>query len=519
VVGDTPTRRSGPASRRSPEEIAEHRRALRVAAVVAVTGYAAFTVVDLYLHYMVYPRSDVVRILALRTAGALCLAMDVLWVRNDRRSLRSAHTGMVICFSLSAALTAGMATQFGGLTSPYSHGLAFYYGGWAALVPSPWRRTVAVLVPIHLSYFAVLTGLITADPELAAQWSSRVDVSTFSVHLILESAMLAFATVSGHLLWSSRRQLAEARKLGRYRLTTPLGRGAMGEVWLAHDDALDRDVALKILRATPAVRDVIWLRFEREAHAASALTSPHTIKIFDYGASDDGVAYIAMEYLRGMDLHAMVRRHGPLDVRRVVHFARQACRSLGEAHRGRLVHRDVKPANLFALSGADQEDFVKVLDFGLVREPDSVADGAPDSAMIGTPQFMAPEQFLGGECTPAADIYAMGATLYFLLTGSLPFDADGDAELWRRHASAPVVPPSQRRGSPVPAALEAIVARCLAKHPVDRYPDGAALGEALDDLPEVPAWTDAEARDWWADLRLGPTLTPLQTPVVPPAAS
>jgi len=434
------------------------------------------------------------------------LAVFALWSRFRHRSLFVLDAGIAFAFSLTVAALGMMSPDFGGLDGVYPHGLAFYYVGCSALIPAPWPRMLGILLPIHVSYFATAAVAVLLDPVVTGQWHTPGGVAFFNVHIIMETALLLFATVSGHLLWTSRRQLKEARQLGRYRLTAPLGEGAMNEVWLARDATLGREVALKMLRTDPGVYDDRWIRFEREAHATSTLTSPHTIKIFDYGASDDGIAYIAMEYLRGMDLFAMVRRYGPIDVSRAVHFARQACLSLAEAHERGLVHRDVKPANLFALSSAGQEDFLKVLDFGVVREQAAGAgDPSQDRAMIGTPAFMAPEQFVAGDAVPAADIYAMGATLYFLLTGAPPFEVSTDLRLRRAHTSAPVIPPSLRRGQAVPAALEAIIARCMAKHPVDRYRDGAALICALDDLPEIAPWTPADARAWWAQIRMDGT--------------
>ena len=261
-----------------------------------------------------------------------------------------------------------LGAQLGGLDTDYVYGLAFFYGGTAAVIPSPWRRTLTLLVPAHVAFFGVLALAVTVDPRWSWQWHEQGALAELGVGALFTTALLAFSTVSGHLLWASRKQLYEARRLGRYRLTSPLGEGGMNEVWLARDEALRRDVALKVLRAAPGVGDDRWVRFEREAQVASTLTSPHTIKIFDYGASDDGIAYIAMERLRGLDLDAMVDAWGPLAVPRAVHFTRQACLSLAEAHEHGLVHRDVKPGNLFALSTSGDEDFLKVLDFGVVRE-------------------------------------------------------------------------------------------------------------------------------------------------------
>jgi serine/threonine-protein kinase len=212
-----------------------------------------------------------------------------------------------------------------------------------------------------------------------------------------------------------------------------------------------------------------------------------------------------MEHLRGLDLDAVVAGWGPLDVRRACHFVKQACLSLAEAHERGLVHRDVKPGNLFALSTPGNEDFLKVLDFGVVRELNAPpADATREGKMVGTPAFMAPEQFMSGDITPAADVYALGATMYFLLTGGVPFDADGDASLWRAHATQPVVPPSLRRGEPVPLALEAVIARCLAKNPIDRYVDCAALARALDEVTEVEPWQPQEAHRFWTEARIHP---------------
>jgi len=472
---------------------------VRRAAIVALCGFTAFALFDLYLAELLFTRASYAHLLAYRAAGILVLGAWVVWSGGER-SARALHASIPIAFSLSCAMIALLSSELGGFASDYVYGLAFYYGGTAAIVPSPWRRTLRYLVPAHVVFFAVLAL------ASKAQWSDHAEVMELSVGFMITIALLAFSAVSGHLLWASRRQLYEARRLGRYRLTTPLGEGGMNEVWLARDSQLRREVALKLLRDAPGIDDDRWVRFEREAQVASTLASPHTIKIFDYGATDDGVAYIAMEHLRGLDLDAIVDGWGPLDVRRAAHFVKQACHSLAEAHERGLVHRDVKPGNLFALSSAGSEDFLKVLDFGVVRELGvPAADVTREGKMVGTPAFMAPEQFVGGDITPAADVYALGATLYYLLTASVPFQVEGDAKLWRAHSTQPVVPPSLRRGQPVPVALEAVVARCLAKNPVDRYPDCAALARALDEVTEVEPWTNADAHQFWTEARIHPS--------------
>ena len=223
-------------------------------------------------------------------------------------------------------------------------------------------------------------------------------------------------------------------------------------------------------------------RFEREAEALRALSSPHTVRVVDYGASDDGVHFLAMERL--------VRETGPMPPPRAVHLARQACSSLGEAHRGGIVHRDVKPSNLF-LSTTDTGDHLTVIDFGIARRvdvPEARLTNLGDA--IGTPHFIAPESLLGDDSDARGDVYGLGATLFFVLTGTRPFEGlTGLALLGAISGSTPDAPSSRAPG--VSAALDAIVLRCLAAVPADRFADMAALDAALAALPLT--WTAAEA--------------------------
>ncbi|HVV86837.1 MAG TPA: serine/threonine-protein kinase [Kofleriaceae bacterium] len=489
---------------RASAEAAEFAEGVRRAALVAVFAYTAFVAVDVVLALLAYHDARLDRIIAFRMAGAGLFFGWLFWARAAHASLRTLVASTTSVLAASAVLLALIGNELGGLDSAYAQGPAFYFVGIAALAPSPWRRVAVILAPVYVAFFATLGLAAHADDPSA--WASTELVSRFAVVMFIQAALLGFSAAASHLLWASRAQLYRARRLGRYRLQAPLGAGGMNEVWLGRDDNLQRDVAIKVLRDAPAADDERWQRFEREAQVSSSLTSPHTVEIYDYGASDDGIAYIAMELLRGLDLAELVQSFGPLDVRRAVHLIRQAASSLAEAHERGLVHRDVKPANVFALSTGEAPDFVKVLDFGLVRElVRPVGQGTREGVMLGTPAYMAPEQFLGADVGPAADVYGLAATLYYLLTGAPPFDdrGGGDAALWRAHTRDALVPVGRRRGDPVPAALETVIATAMAKDPAERYRDATAFGKALDAI-ELGRWTATEAAAWWTAARLTP---------------
>ena len=199
-------------------------------------------------------------------------------------------------------------------------------------------------------------------------------------------------------------------------------------------------------------------RFRREAEAAAQLRSPHTIEIYDFGVTQDGTLYLVMELLEGTDLESLVRKHGPLPPGRVIYILRQVCESLEEAHTSGLVHRDIKPANIHVGRLGLRHDFVKVLDFGLVK---SVAGaGSGDSLATaagltpGTPSYMAPEMAHGERADGRADLYSLGCVAYYLLTGRPVFEADTPIQVILKHVEQPPVPPSQRTEISVPPALE-----------------------------------------------------------------
>jgi serine/threonine-protein kinase len=275
----------------------------------------------------------------------------------------------------------------------------------------------------------------------------------------------------------------------------------MGEVWVAEHDMLARPAALKLVRPELLYRRglsaELQARFEREAQSIATLSSPHTVNLYDFGVTHDGVFYYVMELLDGLDLDTLVRRHGPLEPARAVHFLLHACASLAEAHARGLVHRDIKPSNLIVCRQGLEHDFVKVLDFGIVRARAERHTGDGRHATIeGTPGYLAPEAATGAAPDPRADLYALGCVGYWLLTGHGVFEGGDDREIIERHRSADPVPPSRRTAAIVPGALDALILACLQKSPAARPTDAAALAVRLRDVPLEP-WNPDRAAAWW----------------------
>jgi serine/threonine-protein kinase len=316
---------------------------------------------------------------------------------------------------------------------------------------------------------------------------------------------VAFAYVGARVVYGLGREVATAREMGSYRLEERLGEGGMGEVWRARHRMLARPAAIKLIRRPHeggAASEQLQRRFEQEAQAIARLRSPHTVELFDYGIAAGGAFYFVMELLDGLDAHALVRRHGPLPSERAVFVLRQVCHSLSEAESCGLVHRDIKPANIFLCRYGEDHDFVKVLDFGLVKALDGRAAPGPEltaeNFVQGTPAFIAPEQALGGAGVDGrADIYATGCVAYWLLTGQYVFTGDTPMAILMHHVHTAPVPPSERSGRPIPPALEQVVLACLAKDPADRPQTARELSRRLGEVDAPEPWSESRAREWW----------------------
>jgi serine/threonine-protein kinase len=318
--------------------------------------------------------------------------------------------------------------------------------------------------------------------------------------------MVGVAVVISRVVTRLGQQVSKERELGSYRLGELLGRGGMGEVYKATHRMLARPAAIKLIQPEVlAARDragaqLAVARFRREAEAAARLRSPHTVELYDFGLTEDGTLYFVMELLEGMDLESLVRQEGPLPQKRVIHILRQVCESLEEAHVSGLVHRDIKPANIHVGRLGLRHDFVKVLDFGLVKSVKSVAgeDSMATAAGLtpGTPAYMAPEMVLGEAVDGRADLYAVGCVAYYLLTGKLVFEATSGFQMIAKHVQEVPVPPSRRTELEVGVELERVVLACLEKRPADRPQSAAELDRLLSGI-EMEPWSQEDATQWW----------------------
>ena len=310
----------------------------------------------------------------------------------------------------------------------------------------------------------------------------------FSFDALILLILAVGATYGARTISRLRRQVAEARQLGQYRLRRRIGAGGMGEVYLAEHQLLKRPCAVKLIRPGDAADPRALERFEREVRLTATLSHPNTVEIYDYGRAEDGTYYYVMEYLPGLSLAELVERHGPLPPGRVVYLLRQVCRALREAHAAGLIHRDIKPSNIFAARRGGLDDVAKLLDFGLVR-PAAAADAAHlsgEGQILGTPLFMSPEQATGGrELDERSDIYSLGAVAYYLLTGRPPFDGEGGIGVMIAHARDPVR--AARRGS-APASPRTWSASCCGAWPRTR-PSGSRMPRAWSE-----PWASAPAR-------------------------
>jgi serine/threonine-protein kinase len=438
--------------------------------------------------------------------GAIVMSAALWWsARSSRVSAALLHTfglafEITICF-ISAFLTFWQFYLDTGFLPNLTWVPAIIIM-FPLIMPGPPRRMLrAALASAATSPLAML--LLDRAGKIDAG-----DGSAYVPAIVGPLFAVGFAFLGARVVYGLGREVSKARALGSYQQEEKLGAGGMGEVWRARHRMLARPAAIKFIRPTPngredaAVSAEALQRFEREAQAIACLRSPHTVNLFDFGVADDGAFYYAMELLDGMDVHELVRRFGPVPAERAVFVLRQVCHSLSEAESCGLVHRDIKPANIFLCRYGEDHDFVKVLDFGIVKTQGDEADMrtalSRENVVRGTPAFMAPEQALGNATIDGrADIYSLGCVAHWLLTGTPVFEAETPMGLLLKHVQTPPRAPSTRGELPIPAALDQLVLECLAKDPEGRPSSARELMRRLSEVPCADEWGEERCREWW----------------------
>jgi serine/threonine-protein kinase len=476
-------------SQREHETIELRAALLRLAFALAI-AMPCLVPIDLVAVYSGHRADALPALLALRVLGVLVGVAGYLHLRRRRehrfRDLVLLDYGML---ALAGVITAQRGVILGAALTATAPGLQALVLVRGTLVPAPWRRTLGATACAVVAYAACLAVSAWARPAF------RAEVANFTQTLTSAIVVVGVACIMSHLLWTARREVYETQRLGRYQLIAKIGHGGHGEVWLARQEALDRDVAIKVLRDGSNDDGEMIARFRREAHLASQLAHPNTIRIIDYGVAASGVTFLAMELLSGTSVAELVAANGPLPPARVIHLARQACGSLAEAHDAGIIHRDIKPANLYVTRTGDDHDFLKILDFGIARAT-SATTLTRQGDLLGTLAYMAPEMCAGEKVDARNDVYSLGATLYFMLTGQ-PVFRGTLSKLLAAHVNEAPKSPSERLGQPLPEDLERVVMRCLAKSPADRYQTMREVEAALSACTDSGRWTTADSQSAW----------------------
>lgn len=471
------------------EEYAASIRRLRHGIASGLVVWVLFGALDWLLATYVLP-SEVLYLWGLRATG-LVLGLVLLY-RLGRQPLvtpRQLVTIDLACFSGIAVLISLMTLASGGLSSLYAQGIVTTLVVRSMVLQGHWRESALRLGAPALAYPLTVLASAPFSPSIAEQLREPSSLAAFGLNLGFIFVTYGFMVAAGHGVWALRMQVYATRSLGGYRLRHKLGTGGMGEVWAAEHLLLRREVAVKILRpGAVSDRAKAVARFEREVQATAELSHPNTVRVYDGGVTDDGLWYFAMERLEGEDLGALVTREGPLDADRAMRLVAQAARGLAEAHARGIVHRDVKPENLY-ITRTGSGELVKVLDFGIARlvGEDQVATLTQTGLLIGTPLYLSPEVAAGREADERADIYSLGCVLYFALTGSPPHDDRNAGALLFAHVHLDPMPPSSLVGLDQPEVVDALVMRCLAKDPGARFGSMSELAEALGALAEHSA--------------------------------
>jgi serine/threonine-protein kinase len=436
------------------------------------------------------------------TASAVVLGSLTGLLAFSRRLPPCAVLDLALGFEVLAAIPIGL----GEAMVPIEPGAVI----WGHSAVAPWITFCALLIPNSAWKTAAAAFTTAAMTPLTREFAIQylgAGSPDFQQKIVMVASPFIMAAVCSPLagwIYSLGRQVTRARELGSYEMIELIGRGGMGEVWRARHRFLTRQSAVKLIRPDilfgGADPDTARQRFEREARATAALNSPNTITLYDYGVSSSGVFYYAMELLDGVDVSMLVDKWGPVPASRAVYLLRQICDSLAEAHENGLIHRDIKPKNIFLCKLGVNYDFVKVLDFGLAksREADLETQLTRDGVTTGTPSFLPPEMAQGiQELDGRTDIYALGCVAYFMLTGQLVFEAPTALAMALAHVQQTPELPSRRTEMEIPPSLERVVMQCLEKDPARRPASARELSRMLAATGLPGAWDSSKAEEWW----------------------
>ena len=498
-IGSAP---APPSTSGLPEDLLQ-QAAHRLGLVCAVI--AGLWIAELLLGHLVtpiptqYPDVKIFRLFEVMGAISLTVSLGLFWyARRSRRDPRFLlNLGLVyeVLIALSVGLLDWAYNPPVGLSWMTIIILIF-----AAIIPAPPAKTLVVaLLAASMGPVGAIIWKTVGQQHVPG--AGEVFLQAFPNYLCA-----LIAPLFSHIITGLGREVKKARSMGSYVLDSLIGSGGMGEVWRANHRFLARPAAIKLIKPevlgamTKEQRDVLVQRFRREAQAAAMLRSPHTIHLYDFGVTSNGTFYYVMELLNGLDLQTLVSKHGPLPPGRAIFLLQQACESLAEAHGRGLVHRDIKPANIQVCQMGDYCDWVKVLDFGLVKTigGEIAEHGLTAPHMVtGTPAYLSPESALGEAVDQRTDLYALGCVAYWMLTGRYVFTGESAMQIVARHVSSPPVPPSKHSSFDVSPSLDRLVLACLAKEPADRPGTARELSDRLSECAEEWGWTREDARQWW----------------------
>jgi len=464
---------------------------LRRGFAIGLGIWVCSVVLDLFVT-QIAGEGNLVLFLSMQSVGTV-LGLAAFWRlrRPPEPSVRTLWALDLTVFTTISTLCSIESLAYRGIDSPYAAGIIVVLVARGTSTFAPWRQG-AVLFGVPALAYPLTVGISAMfDERVAAQLRDPAAMGTFFTVVYLIATTWLLLTCGGHFAWNLRQEAMNARHVGRYRLDRRLGSGGMADVWAAFDLTLKLQVALKTVQSRPGSSALE--RFEREVRALAQLAHPNTVRVLDYGATEDGLLYYAMELLHGENLRELAARQRGLEAGRVVRIAVQVLRALGEAHDKGIVHRDIKPENIFLADLGGEREVVKLLDFGIAKATTSDDVALTHTGhVVGTPAFMAPEVIRGRPADVRSDLYSLGATLYYALSARLPFIDDNQSALFESHLSREPEPLESVCSRPVPVGMLRVVARCMAKDPAERYHSTHDLLDALRAIDTL--WVSSHAR-------------------------